>query len=172
VDVTLHRRQQDAARLVQTGLGLAGLDERLEVGHRALHRPRALDHLGQEHLPGGEAIAHDSHAVHQRPLDDAERIPERLARLLRVASMNSTIPCTSAWAMRSATGTSRQARSACRCVAAPLTRSASARRRSRRRPAREDDVLYPLPELRIEVVVAGELAGVDDRHIPPARVAW
>ena len=52
---------------------LLGLHEGLQVGDGALHRPRALDHLGQEHLAGAEQVADDLHAVHQRALDDVER---------------------------------------------------------------------------------------------------
>ena len=36
-------------------------------------------------------------------------------------------------------------------------------------PAVEDDVLDPLPKLRLDVVIDRELAGVDDAHVHPGR---
>ena len=63
---------------------LLGEHERLEVCDRALHRPRALDHLRQEHLARAEEIAHHAHAVHQRTFDHLERLAVLLPRLLGV----------------------------------------------------------------------------------------
>ena len=60
------------------------LHERLQVGDRLLHDPRALDHLREEHLAGPEEVADHLHAVHQRPLDDVEGPGQGLPRLLRV----------------------------------------------------------------------------------------
>src|SRR3546814_1341919 len=49
-----------------------------EVGDGFLHDARAFDHLGQEHLAGAEEVADDVHAVHQRALDDLERLVDLL----------------------------------------------------------------------------------------------
>ena len=76
--------------------------------------------------------------------------------------------------MRFSTGQSRQARSRsfASLPAVPLKRSAISSRRSVacRRPwaAVEDDVLAGLAQLRLDRVVDGELAGVDDAHVHAA----
>ena len=45
------------------------LDVGDQMGDGLLHHARALDHLGQEHLALAEQVADDVHAVHQRALD-------------------------------------------------------------------------------------------------------
>ena len=82
VHVALDGGEHDPGR--SRGARLLRLHERLEVRDRALHRPRALDHLRQEHLPRAEEVADDLHPVHQRPLDDVERPSGRGSRLLGV----------------------------------------------------------------------------------------
>ena len=82
--------------------------------------------------------------------------------------MKSTMPWTSAYASRSSTGASRQERStlALRRLALdalgvldePLGRVGA---------AVEDHVLDELEQLRLDVLVDGELAGVDDAHVEP-----
>ena len=85
VNVTLDRGQQDApGRAAVAALGLFRLDVGHEVGHGLLHDAGALDHLRQEHLARAEQIADDVHAVHQRPLNDAQRPLGRLSRLFHV----------------------------------------------------------------------------------------
>ena len=78
------REHQLAPRVPHPGGFLLGEHERLEVCDRALHRPRALDHLRQEHLSRAEEIAHHAHAVHQRTFDHLERLAVLLPRLLGV----------------------------------------------------------------------------------------
>ena len=140
-----------------------------EVGDRALHHARRLHDLRQEHPAGAEEVADDAHAVHQRPLDHVER-PRRLLRAPPrcPSSMKSTIPCTSACSSRFATGASRQreVELALRPLAAdavgdldePLGRVGA---------AVEEHVLDALEQLRLDVLVDGELAGVDDAHVEP-----
>ena len=53
-------------------LALLFLDEGNEMGHGLLHHARRLHHLGQEHLALAEQVAHDVHAVHERALDDLD----------------------------------------------------------------------------------------------------
>ena len=84
VDVALDRGEHDLPARAAVAAGLLGLHERLQVGDGALHRPRALHHLRQEHLPGAEEVADDRHPVHQRPLDHVERPRQLLPRLFRV----------------------------------------------------------------------------------------
>ena len=54
------------------------------MGDRLLHYTGALDDLRQEHLALTEQVTDHIHAVHQRPLDDLERVIELQAGLLGV----------------------------------------------------------------------------------------
>mmetsp|Transcript_15591 Transcript_15591/g.36733 ORF Transcript_15591/g.36733 Transcript_15591/m.36733 type:complete len:692 (-) Transcript_15591:781-2856(-) len=80
VHVALDRRHQHAARLLLQHVGVLGelarfllLHERRQVRHGLLHHARRLDHLGKEHLSGSEEVADGVHALHERALDDVER---------------------------------------------------------------------------------------------------
>ena len=81
--------------------------------------------------------------------------------------MKSTTPWTSACASRSATGASRHE------IELALRRAAGDGRRvldeplGRVRAAVEENVLDALEQLRLDVLVDGELAGVDDPHVEP-----
>jgi hypothetical protein len=123
VDVALHGGHQDLAARLLPAAFLLGVHERLEVGHGALHDARALDHLREEHLAAAEEVAHHGHAVHQRPLDDVERLRQLRARLLGVHLDEVVMPFTSAWRRRSRTSASRQARSSTCVLPAPFTTS-------------------------------------------------
>ena len=82
--------------------------------------------------------------------------------------MKSTIPCTSACASRFSTGASRHERSRSRFVPSPLHALGELDEPvGRVRPAREDHVLDVLEQLGLDVLVDGELAGVDDPHVEP-----
>ena len=86
VHVALDGRQDDRALRAPVAPRpfLLLLHVRLEVGDGALHRPRALDHLRQEHAAGAEEVADDLHPVHQRAFDHVERAGRLGPRLLRV----------------------------------------------------------------------------------------
>jgi len=91
VHVALHRGDQKRARVRALCAGAAQplllLHEGHQVAHRLLHHARALDYLRQEHLARAEKVAHDVHRIHQRALDDVQRllVQPAGARLLRVA---------------------------------------------------------------------------------------
>ena len=55
-----------------------------QVSDRLFHHPGALHHLGKKHLPGAEEVADDVHAVHERPLDDRQRVRIFRARLFQI----------------------------------------------------------------------------------------
>ena len=82
VHIALHRGH-DNAGLDRTGtaLRLCLLNVGRKPGHGLLHHAGALDHLGQKHLAGAKEIADAVHAVHQRPFDDGQRIPQFRQRL-------------------------------------------------------------------------------------------
>ena len=61
-----------------------GLHERFEVRDRLLHDAGTLHHLREEHLSRAEQAADDVHAVHQRTLNDVERLAVLEAGLFRV----------------------------------------------------------------------------------------
>ena len=82
--------------------------------------------------------------------------------------MKSTIPWTSACARRSPTGASRHVRSTSRWVAPPVTvRRTIDEPLGCIRPAVEEHALDPLEQVGLDVLVDGELAGVDDPHVEP-----
>ena len=83
VHVALDGREQHLALALRRAVLLL-LHVRLEVGDRALHHPRRLDDLRQEHPARAEEVADDAHPVHQRALDHVERPRRRQARLLGV----------------------------------------------------------------------------------------
>ena len=86
------------------------------------------------------------------------------------SSMNASIPATRAWVSRSSTGRSRQARSSAG-RSMPLSPGVPLgeleQPLGRVRAAVEDDVLDALAELRLDLVVDRQRAGVDDRHVEP-----
>ena len=76
------------------------------------------------------------------------------------------MPLTSACVSRSPTGSSRHARSWTRRPLLALERAGDVEQAlGRVRPAVEDDVLDPLAQLGGDLVVDGELPGIDDAHV-------
>ena len=135
---------------------------------RALHRPRALDDLRQEHLAGAKQIADDLHAVHQRPLDDLERPLVLLARLLDVGVDEVDD------AVDERIGESRfDAALAPRDIGFFLLASALDllgelhHPLGRVRAPVEDDVLDVLQQILRDVLVDDQLASIDDAHVHP-----
>ena len=136
VDVALDRGHDD---LADAALGVAGLllglDERDQVGDGLLHDAGGLHHLREEHLPGAEQVADDVHAVHQRALDDLDRPAAAVADLARSSSVssstNASMPFTSAWVIRSPTGSDRHSSEATSLTEpSPAKSPAISRRRS------------------------------------------
>ena len=141
--------------------------ERLEIRDRALHRARALDDLRQEHLAGAEQIADDLHAVHQRAFDHVERPRRASARASSAsASMKSTTPCTSAYDSRCLDRLLAPGEIDLALLAGALHLIGERDEPlGRVRPAVEDHVLDVLEQIRRDVLVHRELAGVDDAHV-------
>ena len=165
VDVAPDGRHDDAPRGARVP-GLLGLHERLEVGDGSLHRAGALDDLRQEHAPRAEEVADDPHPVHQRALDHVERSCGRLARLLDVLLDEVDDPVHERVLEPLA-----DRRLAPRDVLLPLDgRPLVAAREldeplGRVGPAVPDDVLDVLEQLRLDVLVDHQEAGVDDAHV-------
>ena len=80
VHVALHRGHQHLAARFSgvAAAGLFGFDVGNQVGDGTFHHPGRLHHLRQEHLAGAEEVADHVHAGHQRAFDDVQRT----ARLL------------------------------------------------------------------------------------------
>ncbi len=71
MDVALHRTEHHTA--LAAGVGL--LHVRFEVGHRRLHRLRALEHERELHLAPPEELTDHLHALEQHVVDDRQCRP-------------------------------------------------------------------------------------------------
>ena len=158
VAMTIARRRR--------ALGLLGFHVGLEVRHRALHRACALHHLREEHLPRAEEVADDLHAVHQRALDHVERTSGRLPRLLRVLldEVDDAVDERMREPIVDGRLTPGEVELALRRPARD-GRGVLDETLGRVRPAIEEDVLDALEQIRLDVLVDGELTGVDDAHV-------
>ena len=156
------------ARPLLPGPLLLLLHVRLQVRHGAFHRPRALDHLRQEHPAGAEEVADDLHPVHQRAFDHVERAGRRGARLLGVLLDEVDDPV-----HERVLEPLPDRRLAPGEVELALRRRALDRRRERDEPVRRirppvvEHVVDVLEEVGRDVLVDDELAGVDDPHVQP-----
>jgi hypothetical protein len=155
---------------LEPGLLLLGLQVRLEIGDGALHDACALHDLWQEHLAGAEQVADDLHPVHQRALDHLQRTLRQLPGLLGVGLdevhdavyqrvrqplRDRRLPpgqIHGTAGRRAADGLGERDEAVGR-VLAPV----------------EQHVLDQLEQVRGDVLVDGELAGVDDTHVEPGR---
>ena len=169
VDVALHGGEHDASPGPRAP-PLAGLDERLQVGDRLLHDAGALDHLGQEHLPGPEQVADPAHPVHQGPLDDLERVVHLPAGGLDVLDDVFGEPLDQG-VHQALADRSPAPFGVLGAVGLALPRGPGHLEQALRGvgPPVEDDVLHRVPQGRRQVGVDGELAGVDDRHVEAGR---
>ena len=169
VNVALDGRHDDPAlALGRAGPFLLGLDERDQVGDRALHHARRLHHLRQEHLARPEQVADDVHAVHQRAFDDLDRARcELLARFLgivddvRVDALDQRVGQALADRQRAPFGELLFLG----LVGAPESLGELDQPLGRIVAAIEDDILARFAQLGVDRVVDVELAGVDDAHV-------
>ncbi len=166
VDVALDGGQQHLPRRPRSARLALERHERLEERHGLLHRARALHHLRQEHLAGAEQVADVLHAVHQRPFDDLDRPQPALPRLLDVDldevddAVHQRV---------------RQPRRHRLIAPGVIVRPLRARALDavgeldqplgRVGTAVEQHVLDVREQLLGDVLVDGELAGVDDAHV-------
>jgi hypothetical protein len=152
------------------GLPLAGLrlrfHERQQVGDRLLHHPCAFHHLRQEHLAGPEQVADDVHAVHQRPLDHVERPRGLLARLLhvRLDELGNAVHEGVSEPLRDILLPPAEIHLA-HLAGAPELIGDFQQPLGGVGAAVENDVLYPLLQFLRDLLVDGDLAGVDDAHV-------
>ena len=139
------------------------------MGDRLLHHPRRLHDLGEEHAAAAEQVADDVHAGHQRALDHVERPDRGEACLLDVVGdeVGDAVHQRVREALFDGELAPRQIRNALLAllVAVPLGQGQQAL--GPVGSAVEHDVLAGLLQFRIEVVVHGHLAGVDDAHVHP-----
>ena len=170
VHVALDRREDDLPlrAAVAPGPLLLLLHVRLEIRDGALHRPRALHDLRQEHPARAEEVADDLHPVHQRALDHVER-PRRIrARLLGVL-LDEVDDAVHERMLEPLA----DRRLAPREIELALRRRSLNRRGEadepvgRVRPAVVEDVLDVLEQVGRNVLVDHELAGVHDSHVEP-----
>ena len=175
VDVAFDRGQEEFApgtALPTLPLGL--VHQRFEIDHGLFHDPGAFDHLGQKHLALPEEIADHVHAVHQGPLDDVEGGGRLLQHLFQVnldvlglavlqgvfEPLFDLFPAPGPLLLPGL---------------APLLLDRLGKGDQAFGgvgPAVEEHILEIFPQLRGDVLVDHELAGVDDAHVHagPGRV--
>ena len=166
-DVALDGGHHDRPRPA-AGAGPLGLQVRHQDGHGLLHHARALDDLRQEHAAGSEQVADDVHAGHQGPLDHVERAGALQPRLLRVGHDPGVDPGHQGVGQplgHRLVAPGQVLLGAGHAPAVGIRRGQLQQPLGRVGPAIQDDVLHPLPELRLDVVVDGQDAGVDDGHV-------
>ena len=166
VHVALHRRQQDLAG--GGAFALVRFHEGQEIGDRLFHHARGFDDLRQEHLALAEEIADDIHAGHQRAFDHVERPRGALARLfdIRFDIIGDAVDERIFEPLLDAVASRQAASFSCVLAPAPLNFSASSTRRSVESLRRfKHHVFASLAQLRIDLRIDRELAGVDDAHI-------
>ena len=167
VDVALHRGgHQLAAHAHAAGGLLLRLHERLEVRDSALHRARALDHLGQEHLAGAEEVAHDFHPVHQWALDNQQALSQLHARFLGVGldELHLTMEDGVCQPLLDGAFAPGQVNLALGATAGHVLGEVDQTLR-RVGSAVEDDVLDEIEQVLGDVLVHNQLARVDDAHV-------
>ena len=165
VHVALDGREQDLALRAAAAVSL-GLHERLQIRHGTLHHACRLDDLRQEHPAGAEQVADNAHAVHQRPLDHVERAVGRLARLLDVGldEVDDAAHERMLQPTRDRLLAPREIELAAHTTALDALGELDEPFR-RVGPAVEDHVLDVLEQLGLDVLVDGELPGVDDAQV-------
>ena len=154
---------------VTGALFFTGFDKRLKVGHRLFHDASGFHHLRQEHFAFAEQIADHVHAVHQRPFDHLNRAGSLLTRFfgvlfdkfgnalhqrifeaffhlpaapLRLLGIGAVVNFTAAIFFR-------QFEQSFGAVIAAV----------------EDHVLHRVAQLARQVIIDGQLTGIDDPHI-------
>ena len=169
VDVALHRGEHDLAGAARFAV-LLRFDERHEMRHRPLHHPGALHHLRQEHLADAEQVADGVHAVHQRPLDHVDGPRRGQPRLLGIVDDVAV----DAFHQRMAQPFGDRPAAPLGVVrrGCALPGAAVALRRLEQAlggvgAAIQHRVLHRVLEVGGNLVVDGELAGVDDAHGQP-----
>jgi hypothetical protein len=172
VHVALDRGHDDLAERARRVAGLLlGLDERLEVSDRLLHDARRLHHLRQEHLAGAKQVADHVHAVHQRAFDHAEHAlatGDVFAPHLLGVGLDERVDTLDQRVLEPF----HRRRVAPGDVVLGLLRAAAlVRLRDLDQPlggigtAVQDHVLDALAQLRLDVLVHRQSAGVDDAHV-------
>ena len=163
-------RAQDHLALGAHALGaepeLLLLHERLEVGDRALHRPRALDDLRQEHLPGAEQVADDLHPGHQRALDHVQRPFAGRAGLLGVL-LDELVDPVHERVLEALLDGGLAPREVELLLHGAALDGLGERDHALGRvgPPVEDDVLDVFEQVRRDVLVKRDLSRVHDRHV-------
>ena len=150
--------------------GFLRFHERRQVGDGLLHHARRFHDLREEHLARAEEIADDAHAVHQRAFDDGERPSELLARFFGVGldvgvdSLHQRV--------RQALFDGAVAPLFCLLFGCAFTGACGLELLAevdepfgRVGAAIEEDVLDERLQLRVDLLVDLEHAGVDDAHV-------
>ena len=167
VHVALDRRHKDFSGLGLLAVGVLVFHIGDENGDRLFHHPRALDHLGQEHLAGAEQVADGVHAVHQRPFDNVERAHRLKPRLFHIFvdeiadAVHQRMAEPRINILLAPTEVGRLLLAACAAVAVgdfqqPLGGILA---------AVKQHILDAVQQVIGNILIDGQLAGIDDAHI-------
>ena len=176
VDVALDRGHHDRAACrglvaggARAGGQLLGLHEGHEVGHGLFHHTGAFHDLRQEHLAVAEQVADDLDAGHQRPFDDVQAGGVLLPGLFHVGldMIDDAVD------QRVLEPFLDRSMPPGRVGLVFLRGLALQRGPVGHQPlggvgaAVENHVFHTLAERRLDVLVDGQLPGVDDPHVEP-----
>ena len=165
VHVALHGGEQHGAGLRSGAVFTLGFDERCEIGHRLLHHAGRLHDLREEHPARAEQVADGVHPAHQRALDHVDGAARSSASLFHVGldehgdavdqgmvDAAGDVPRPPLLHGR-ISGLLAGAGEADGGVEEPLGRVVT---------TSEHHVLAELAQFSVDLVIDGELAGVDD----------
>ena len=148
--------------------GFFSLHVWFQMGNRLFHYPRAFHHLGQEHLAGAEQVADHIHAVHERAFDDLKGALCECACFFGVGDYE-VVDTVHQRIHQAAVGVGFAPTQILRlllCLA--LHRRCNLEQSLRRIVASvEKHIFDALAQAYGDILVDGQLAGIDDGHVQP-----
>jgi hypothetical protein len=171
VDIPLDRGEEDLALgLLVAAAPFLLLHVRQEIGDRFFHDAGAFDHLGQKHFAVAEEIPDDAHAFHQRAFDDFERGGVLPAGFLGVEVDEIDDALDQRVGEPFLDGQRAPLRFLLRFGFADFLVAFGEGDEALGAvlgSAVEEDILNEFAQLRLDLLVDGEHAGVDDAHVEP-----
>ena len=170
VHVALYGGHDDLAlrrHLGHAGSALFGLEIGLEVGDGLLHHARRLHDLGQKHFASAEQVTDDVHPGHQRAFDNVQRLVSLGAGFLGIEldELGDAVHERVLQALLDDGVAPGEVDLTLLCTLALEALRRLEQAISRIGTAIQHDVLDQLAQVGRDIVVDGELSGVDDPHI-------
>ena len=165
--VALDGGEQDLAGILGIALLLLRLDEGLQPGHCLLHHPGGFHHLGQEHLALAEQVADPVHAGHQGSFDHMQGTLRLQARGLGVLVdvFGDALDQGVRQALGHRPGAPLQILLLYGGAVPTVVVGNGQQPLGGVLAAIEDYIFHAVPQLLRQVVIDGQLAGVDDAHV-------